>query len=179
MKYLSRLRVLRTRSDTFSCATPQTLPTVGLRKKSSHSLLLYTNFGVCVCIWLLGMNYELTIGGGVTQRRLSVPYRCEPPLHIVCKPTICHVPPSTAARLQHIAVQNQTGDVRDPNICFSLMFSPSCQSLRVTSRLVLPHFSETAGSAAGVYPVIWLGGGPVFTALLLITEPGERATPTH
>lgn len=125
------------------------------------------------------MNYELTIGGGVTQRRLSVPYRCEPPLHIVCKPTICHVPPSTAARLQHIAVQNQTGDVRDLNICFSLMFSPSCQSLRVTSRLVLPHFSETAGSAAGVYPVIWLGGGPVFTALLLITEPGERATPTH
>lgn len=55
----------------------------------------------------------------------------------------------------------------------------SCQSSGVTRRLVLAHFSEMAGSAAGGYPVIWLCRGLVFTALLLITELGERATPTH
>lgn len=69
---------------------------------------------------------------------------------------------------------------------FSLMFQPhccsavsSCQSSRVTCRLLLPHFSEMPGSAAGFYPVICLRRGLVFTALLLITELGERATPTH
>lgn len=91
-----------------------------------------------------------------------------------------------AARWEQSLVQNQAEDEWDANICFSSMLrlhsSPafsSCQSSGVTCQLLLPHLSELAGSAASIYPVIWLCRGLVLIALLLIMELGERATPTH
>lgn len=94
--------------------------------------------------------------------------------------------PPHPTRYQHRVVQSQAGDLLDPNICFSPMLqlhccsaiSP-CQSSRVTSQLVRPYFSEKAGSAPGVYPVIWLCGSLLLTPLLLTIELGERASPTH
>lgn len=60
-----------------------------------------------------------------------------------------------------------------------LIFHFLCQSCGVTDRLILPHFQEMASSAADVYPEIWLSGGLVLAALLLIMVLGERDTPTH
>lgn len=143
---------------------------------------------VFVYVWLSGMNYELTLGGRVTQRKhghlwgtnagILSPYCTQ------TRSTNCHLPPLLDSRAS--LCKTKQWDKWEPNICFSPMLQyrrrstiSSCQSFGVTRRLVLPHFSEMAGSAAGVYPAIWLCRGLVLSAPLLITELGERATPTH
>lgn len=138
------------------------------------------------------MNYELTSGRRVTQRKHGHLWGTDvstlPLPRTQTTSTNRHLPPllDSNTSLRQKKKKKQAGDVWDPNICFSLMFQlhccsavSSCQSFGVTPRLILPHFSEMAGRVAGVYPIIWLCRGLVFSALLLMMELGERATPTH
>lgn len=138
-----------------------------------------------------GMNYELTLGGRATQRKRGHLWgtdACTPPYDSPAPHSLRHTKQDQQIVINCHFTQCKT----EQDMCetqtfrFSLMFQPhccsavsSCQSSRVTCRLVLPHFSEMPGSAAGFYPVICLRRGLVFTALLLIMELGERATPTH
>lgn len=132
------------------------------------------------------MNYELTWRGRVIQRKHGHLWGTNagtpPPLTPYCTQTrstnrhhapllrqpICNPVRKRAKRVLPPMLQHH---------CYSAI--SSCQLFRVTCRLVLTHFSDMAGSPAAVYPVIWLRGGLVLTALLLITESGERATPTY
>lgn len=84
----------------------------------------------------------------------------------------CFKPRRTRARPKHLL----SPWCFPPPCCSPLS---SCQSSGVTRLLVLPRFTAMPGSAGGTHSLICLRRGLVFPALLLITELGERATPTH
>lgn len=130
----------------------------------SHSHFVY--------VWLSGMNYELTFGGRVTLRPPAGCIYKHSPHTTYCKQTRC----TRSRPLLH------------NNIMLCKTKQETCETQTCASPLRCHLFLPIIQSDMSTCPTpisqalqaeICLCRGLVLTALLLITEFGERATPTH
>lgn len=135
------------------------------------------------------MNYELTLGRSVTQRKhhhlwganvstLPLLLNIHKQDQQIVISLLCYIatqswakPSKRWVRPKHLLL---------PDASVSLLLCRLCLSVIKNDVSTSPTpFFRDGSNAAGVYPVIQLSRGLVLTALLLITELGERATPTH
>lgn len=136
------------------------------------------------------MNYELTLGGRVTQREHGHLWGTDastlPLLLTVHKQDQQIVTPSSLLDSNTMLCRTtqemcETQTFASPR-CFSFTValpSPPVNHPEWHVDLSYPISQRWQAALPAFYPVIWLCRGLVLAALLLITELGERATPTH